>query len=372
MIKMNKVGRNDPCPCGSGKKYKKCCIDMPDITEQELREVLEQIKKDAPPEPHLNLVKSLVHQGYRWRPVYSTLRYRPLTETFHEFILKRSFELFGEDWRQQEASLPQKEQHVFMRWVGSLFEWKKTSQTDSNKVDERVWAAAPSGEVKALLQFAYDIYCLEAIDRLPDFLLERVKNKNEFQGARYEIACAAIMARAGFEINFLDDQVRAERHCEFIAINKYTREQVGVEAKSRRRKGILNEKGQSEYSDLVKGDVGRLFRKACSQKPKDVPFLIFIDLNVLPSPGLSLEQKPWLPDIKAMLDHHKKSSRGKPDPFTALLLTNFSYYYAGESDGYGDEFSAVISPFPERPIQKASFDEIWQSLNRYSHIPKEV
>lgn len=20
-----KVGRNDPCPCGSGRKYKKCC-----------------------------------------------------------------------------------------------------------------------------------------------------------------------------------------------------------------------------------------------------------------------------------------------------------------------------------------------------------
>lgn len=24
-----KIGRNDPCPCGSGKKYKKCCIDKP-------------------------------------------------------------------------------------------------------------------------------------------------------------------------------------------------------------------------------------------------------------------------------------------------------------------------------------------------------
>jgi uncharacterized protein YecA (UPF0149 family) len=23
--KQVKVGRNDPCPCGSGKKYKKCC-----------------------------------------------------------------------------------------------------------------------------------------------------------------------------------------------------------------------------------------------------------------------------------------------------------------------------------------------------------
>ncbi len=24
---VNKIGRNDPCPCGSGKKYKNCCID---------------------------------------------------------------------------------------------------------------------------------------------------------------------------------------------------------------------------------------------------------------------------------------------------------------------------------------------------------
>ena len=24
--KEHKVGRNDPCPCGSGKKYKKCCM----------------------------------------------------------------------------------------------------------------------------------------------------------------------------------------------------------------------------------------------------------------------------------------------------------------------------------------------------------
>ena len=26
-VKTVKVGRNDPCPCGSGKKYKKCCGD---------------------------------------------------------------------------------------------------------------------------------------------------------------------------------------------------------------------------------------------------------------------------------------------------------------------------------------------------------
>src|SRR5205085_6354774 len=24
------VGRNDPCPCGSGKKFKKCCLGKPE------------------------------------------------------------------------------------------------------------------------------------------------------------------------------------------------------------------------------------------------------------------------------------------------------------------------------------------------------
>lgn len=27
VVNENKIGRNDPCPCGSGKKYKKCCIN---------------------------------------------------------------------------------------------------------------------------------------------------------------------------------------------------------------------------------------------------------------------------------------------------------------------------------------------------------
>ncbi len=30
-----RVGRNDPCPCGSGKKYKRCCLkDGPDEMDQ--------------------------------------------------------------------------------------------------------------------------------------------------------------------------------------------------------------------------------------------------------------------------------------------------------------------------------------------------
>jgi tetratricopeptide (TPR) repeat protein len=32
---MAKPGRNDPCPCGSGKKYKKCCLANEEAAERE-------------------------------------------------------------------------------------------------------------------------------------------------------------------------------------------------------------------------------------------------------------------------------------------------------------------------------------------------
>jgi len=39
---MAKIGRNEPCPCGSGRKYKKCCIDKPikPFTEEDISNYL--------------------------------------------------------------------------------------------------------------------------------------------------------------------------------------------------------------------------------------------------------------------------------------------------------------------------------------------
>lgn len=38
-----KLGRNDPCPCGSGKKYKRCCMDRASQQKAELTDELSQI-----------------------------------------------------------------------------------------------------------------------------------------------------------------------------------------------------------------------------------------------------------------------------------------------------------------------------------------
>lgn len=32
---MTKIGRNDPCPCGSGQKYKRCCLPRDDAAAAE-------------------------------------------------------------------------------------------------------------------------------------------------------------------------------------------------------------------------------------------------------------------------------------------------------------------------------------------------
>ena len=45
---MIKVGRNQPCPCGSGKKYKQCCLANDEAASLAARELQ---RRNAPPPP---------------------------------------------------------------------------------------------------------------------------------------------------------------------------------------------------------------------------------------------------------------------------------------------------------------------------------
>jgi len=55
---MSNIGRNDPCPCGSGKKYKKCHIEKDEKKDQKERQkaalnaakVAKKENKDTPKE----------------------------------------------------------------------------------------------------------------------------------------------------------------------------------------------------------------------------------------------------------------------------------------------------------------------------------
>jgi len=42
-----KTGRNDPCPCGSGKKYKHCCLSVACAVNDELSDLLSEQEFDS-------------------------------------------------------------------------------------------------------------------------------------------------------------------------------------------------------------------------------------------------------------------------------------------------------------------------------------
>jgi hypothetical protein len=54
------IGRNDPCPCGSGKKYKQCCLAKDEAAERARRAkqtesappVEAEATRSAPPPKH--------------------------------------------------------------------------------------------------------------------------------------------------------------------------------------------------------------------------------------------------------------------------------------------------------------------------------
>jgi hypothetical protein len=59
---MEKAGRNDPCPCDSGKKYKKCCLPMHEADERQ-RAAEQQAKRDQRAAAHS---ASLFHPQIQW------------------------------------------------------------------------------------------------------------------------------------------------------------------------------------------------------------------------------------------------------------------------------------------------------------------
>ena len=379
----SKVDRNDPCPCGSGRKYKKCClikIAYVDPTPPNDKELNGVIPSDVVPGTKKLILKSYVWKGHRWRIIWNVMHYRPLNETFHDFLLHMLRWTLGKEWLEAQAKLPLDEQHAVFKWLGSF------KDLANSPLRIAKGAYVPSGPMRATLSLAYDLYYLQLVNKLPDSLVERFRDKKAFQGARYEIAIAATFARADFDIELLDEKVKKEKHCEFIAKHKRTGTEVYVEAKSRVRQGVLNQPGSFDETKHVKGDVRGLYQSALTQAPTDKPFLIFIDANLptdnLPARdnpainGIPFDKIPWMVEIETMLkDDWAIEGRGKA-PESAVIITNFAPHF-GEEDAVAPEgFFAILVPPPQitqNPlVDSAVADDLFYCLLHYGSVPKEI
>lgn len=375
-----KLGRNDPCHCGSGKKYKKCCLiktAQVDPTPPSNEELNGAAPSEIVPGTKLLMMKSFVWKGHRWRAIWNGIHFRPLTETLHDFLLILMKWTLGKEWLEAQAKLPLENQHAVFKWLGAFNDLPNSPLRLSKGV------YVPSGPISAALGLAYDLYFLQLVNKLPSSLVDRLRDRVQFQGARYEIAIASVFARAGFEIELLDEKVKKEKHCEFIAKHRRAGTEVYVEAKSRVRQGVLNEVGTFDETKVVKAGVRQLYQSALSQAPQDNVFLIFIDVNLptdallppeQPMNSIPYDNIPWMVEIETMLKDDWGIEGRDKTPETAVIITNFAPHF-GEKDAASppDVFAIVPSPKPRNPlVDPYVMDDLFFCLRHYRMPPKEI
>lgn len=229
---------------------------------------------------------SMVKDDTRFRIVWNKVWHYPQHETFHQFLDALVVGTLGREWFEGQLLLPLKNQNAIVKWRAAMVELLRRPGDADDGVST---GHTLTGPAKAYQCFGYDLYWLQLVHKLPDSVIERLKDFGGFQGARYEVLIAAIFARAGFEIEWIDDKNASGNHPEFIATHKVTGKKGGVEAKSRQRPGAMNFIGKVSPETHLKGDVFHLYEKAITQAPDgDIPFLIFIDANVPDSPQKGL------------------------------------------------------------------------------------
>jgi hypothetical protein len=248
-----KVGRNDPCRCGSGKKYKRCCLD-----KDRMSEVSDLGARDEQGRVLGRPLIDTVWQGKRVRAVGSRIYFRPEQETKQEFFVHvmahTVTETLGDDWKRKQDALPEDKRHPLALWTDAWDAMRRDhGATAPDRKDEGggQYSSEATGDALALLTTAYDVYTLRhagAIDA-GDPIIKRLGQRDQFQGARYELAVAAIFVRAGYRIEWLIDVTR--RLPEFIARRQGSVVEIAVEAKSRPRPGLLGRGGERPDEESV-------------------------------------------------------------------------------------------------------------------------
>lgn len=385
-----KIGRNDPCPCGSGKKYKKCHLYYdqenasvkPVVKKVESTSELEAIRQEMMNEQigrrraleplgiYINFVKPIIFKGRKCWALGSRVYYqRPPTETFHEFIIFILYQTLGEQFRDEQKALPEDKQHFIYRCAVKYDEWRAKNVKDKNIVKEG-WAALPDGWTRALISLAFDVCSLVHTEHLPNDLLNRLRNRDQYQGARYEIAIAGMFSRLGYKITFLDELGTKTTHPEFIAEDRKSGEKIAVEVKSKQRQGILHTQGKTKPEELLWGDIQRLYRHALTQNPGNIPFIIFIDINAPQTPGIQWQNKPWVKDIQKMIKKSPLHNTNNPDKCTGLIFTNYSYHYQTEKEALSGEHLLTWPLYPSFPVKDGNFlTRIENALTNYGNIP---
>ena len=288
-----------------------------------------------------------------------------------DFLLDYVPGLFGKEWWDAEVAKQEAERHQVFQWRTGCLRHRQTAQP----AGDGKWVVTPDGNSSAYLALAFNLYAIEDNGRLDDFLLQRLRHHDQFQGAWHEVFVEATCLRAGFAIEREDERDPTTRHAEFTATHKSTGERFSVEAKSKHRPGVLGFAGARQPDEKLSLKFGRLINDAAGKNPK-YPLVIFLDTN-LPFHAAHRVYGPETngpavpsPYMRGLLDRIRKE-HGRQYPFVMLAFTNIPHDFVAPHEP--DPPKHVHMMMTEHPAgaRGRALSALYDAVPLYGNIPNE-
>lgn len=194
-VDLGELNRKDPCPCGSGKKVKRCHGASNFEPQRSYQVQGRPIVTTSTPDKTIWAVSSRVF-------------FHRANMTFHEFLFHYLADLLNRKWIVAEGQKGQTEQHHIFKCYQS---YERISKEARSGTSAKVFRMKPDGATTSLLTLAYDCYQMEhSGNAMPNSWKKRLRDKEAFQGVRYEILVAALFFRMGFKLDDLSKEKRDE------------------------------------------------------------------------------------------------------------------------------------------------------------------
>jgi hypothetical protein len=318
---------------------------------------------------HVRPPTALEVNGYKLVIAGGGLVWKPADEAkyFTDILLDFFQNIFGREWTEAELAKPRGERHPVLE----LRYKAMTYMNKQEKTPEGIYVSQMTGPMLGYFCFAYDLWVVNDTARLDKRLVERLKNCDQFQGARHELFAEATCIRAGFDIEHENEADGSTRHAEFTATHRVTKQKISVEAKSRHRPGILGQPGTREKEGEYSMPIGKLLNNAIAKKAPH-PLVVFLDLN-LPwkTAARLLSMQPPHPLIHRTLDRMRKKNGGK-DPIRLLVTTNHPEHYSEDEEiATSPQLLSLFTNVSETPdLLQQTLQAIHTAANMYGRIPQ--
>lgn len=318
----------------------------------------DQVRQDSVRRRTYGNVRPLItteHQGYRFIAVGSRLYYGKTWRTFVDFLFFYARDVMGREWWETEAAKPATEQHPILAWYRHIVELSKTLPEEP----DGLIGATPDGLMSAYLLLSYDLYVLRDNGKLQEAVVQRLRNRDQFQGARYELFVAATFVRAELEMEFDDETDASKRHPEFVATDPTTGDKFAVEAKARqrmRKQPFDVAEIRPPIRDLLLNAIG---------KSTTVPLIVFVEVNLPPE---DVELPTWVPHVKQVADDIA-AERGA-SPFGAVFFSNRPHLYG--SPAQPDPSKHFYALWPDgSPVGDNLVERLGTATTQYGNVPSK-